>query len=158
MLLYHGTTVDFDVIDLGKSAPGKDFGRGFYLSDSRPQAEQMAAFKAFLYDASPIVLEFDFDDSKLLEAGLKVKWFKEYSQEWAEFVFDNRRNTLAQNLHDYDFVYGPIANDRVGAQIRELLENNIDFPTFLNRIKYGKGITFQYFFGTEKALALLRKL
>ena len=32
MKLYHGTNRDFDRIDLMKSKPNKDFGRGFYLS------------------------------------------------------------------------------------------------------------------------------
>lgn len=30
--LYHGSTVIIDRIDLAKSRPNKDFGRGFYLS------------------------------------------------------------------------------------------------------------------------------
>ena len=29
--LYHGSTVDIVRIDLAKSRPNKDFGRGFYL-------------------------------------------------------------------------------------------------------------------------------
>ena len=32
MMLYHGSTVNIDRIDLAKSRPNKDFGRGFYLS------------------------------------------------------------------------------------------------------------------------------
>lgn len=32
MILYHGTTVDIKEIDLQKSKPNKDFGKGFYLS------------------------------------------------------------------------------------------------------------------------------
>lgn len=32
MILYHGSNVPIDVIDLSKSRPGKDFGKGFYLS------------------------------------------------------------------------------------------------------------------------------
>lgn len=40
MRLYHGTNVDFDNIDLTKSRPNKDFGKGFYLSDDRRQAEE----------------------------------------------------------------------------------------------------------------------
>ena len=35
MKLYHGTNVDFDVIDLTKSNKYKDFGQGFYLTDIR---------------------------------------------------------------------------------------------------------------------------
>ena len=34
MILYHGSNVDFDVIDLNKSKTNKDFGKGFYLSDN----------------------------------------------------------------------------------------------------------------------------
>ena len=30
--------------------------------------------------------------------------------------------------------------------------------TFLERLKYMKGITFQYFFGTDKAIQCLKKL
>ena len=32
MKLYHGMNKEFDRIDLLKSKPNKDFGRGFYLS------------------------------------------------------------------------------------------------------------------------------
>lgn len=32
MKLYHGSTEDITKIDLSKSKPNKDFGRGFYLS------------------------------------------------------------------------------------------------------------------------------
>lgn len=42
MILYHGTNIDFDEIDLKKSRLDKDFGRGFYLTNIRKQAEQMA--------------------------------------------------------------------------------------------------------------------
>jgi len=38
MILYHGTNIDFDIIDLLKSKPNKDFGRGFYLTESLAQA------------------------------------------------------------------------------------------------------------------------
>ena len=34
MTLYHGTNIAFEAIDLLKGSPGKDFGRGFYLTDS----------------------------------------------------------------------------------------------------------------------------
>ena len=45
MILYHGTNVDFDVIDIEKSNPYKDFGKGFYLTDIKEQAERMAQRK-----------------------------------------------------------------------------------------------------------------
>ena len=33
MILYHGSTVDIECIDLAKSKPNKDFGRAFYFSE-----------------------------------------------------------------------------------------------------------------------------
>lgn len=45
MRLYHGTNVDFDLIDIEKSNPYKDFGKGFYLTDIKEQAERMALRK-----------------------------------------------------------------------------------------------------------------
>ena len=44
--LYHGSIVDIDHIDLLKSRPNKDFGRGFYLSADFQQAWRMGEFKA----------------------------------------------------------------------------------------------------------------
>ena len=45
MILYHGTNVAFDCIDLSKSKPNKDFGQGFYLSADYDQAMAMAKVK-----------------------------------------------------------------------------------------------------------------
>lgn len=45
MILYHGTNVAFDTIDLQKSKPNKDFGKGFYLSADYNQAMAMANIK-----------------------------------------------------------------------------------------------------------------
>jgi len=46
MILYHGTNIDFQIIEIEKSNPYKDFGRGFYLTDIFSQAENMANKKA----------------------------------------------------------------------------------------------------------------
>jgi len=55
-------------------------------------------------------------------------------------------------------VIGPIADDAVGYQIRRFTSGLIDMNKFLEELKYMKGISFQYFFGTEKAIQYLRKL
>ena len=49
-------------------------------------------------------------------------------------------------------------DDKVGVQIRNFMEGNISIDVFLERLKFIKGITFQYFFGTEKAIKLLKRL
>lgn len=158
MILYHGSYVDIHEIDLAKSLRGKDFGQGFYLSADEKQAEEMAIFKAKQFDGTPIISAFEFDETVLNDGSLKVKLFTGYSLEWAEFVFANRTNMADTPLHDYDIIYGPIADDRVGVQIRNLIEKNITLEVFLERLQYIKGITFQYYFGTTRAINLLKRL
>lgn len=156
MILYHGSTVKIDNIDLTKSRPNKDFGQAFYLSAEKVQAEEMAAFKADFEEGVPVLNTYEFDES-LLE-GMKFKKFEDYSEEWAHFVYDHRTDPEGRTLHDFDVVYGPIANDRIGAQITRYKQGYITFQEFLERIKYIKGITFQYAFCTQKAIDKLKSL
>lgn len=158
MKLYHGSNVAIDVIDLSKSRPGKDFGKGFYLSADKQQAIEMAESKVAFLGGEPIVTEFEFDDSVLTSGQLKFKKFESYSEEWAKFVYNNRENFSDTPIHDFDIIYGPIANDKVGAQIRNFKNGSIDLDELMRRIKYLKGITFQYYFGTEAAIKTLKKL
>lgn len=158
MKLYHGTNTDFMAIGLNKSQRGKDFGCGFYMSESEKQAEEMAKFKVQLFGGQSIVQTYEFDEARLSDGTLQFMRFDGYTKDWAMFILANRQNKNADNIHDYDVVYGPIANDKVGAQIRNFIEQNINMDTFLERLKYMKGITFQYFFGSEKAIQMLRRL
>ena len=158
MTLYHGSTQDIDHIDLQKSRPNKDFGRGFYLSADRQQAWRMAEFKALTEGGSPVMNTYCFDEQVLSSGELRVLTFESYTRDWAEFIFLNRNNPSAKSAHDYDIVYGPIANDRVGVQIGKYEAGDITLDQFLENLKYMKGITFQYYFGTERAIAKLTKL
>ena len=158
MTLYHGSNQIVTVIDFTKSKPNKDFGKGFYLSADKQQALEMAEYKTFTNGGKPILNVYEFDEKQLDNPNLKVKRFEGYTKEWAEFVFANRNSADGGSTHDYDIVIGPIANDRVGLQIRRYIEQEITFETFLERLKYMKGITFQYFFGTQQSIQLLKRL
>ncbi len=158
MKLYHGTNIDFSTILLEKSQVGKDFGCGFYLSSNEEQAFQQAKYRSLIMGGEPIVLTYGFDESRLNDSSLNFLSFEGYTKEWAEFVFANRTNRSRTNIHNYDVVYGPIANDKVGVQIRNLIEENITLEVFLERLKYIKGITFQYSFGSERAISCLKRV
>lgn len=156
--LYHGTTVDIDSIDLTKSRPNKDFGQGFYLSADRQQAWRMGEFKALTEGGMPVMNTYLFDESLMISGNLKVLTFDGYTREWADFIFLNRNNKTTIPAHDYDVVYGPIANDRVGLQISKYDSGDISLEQLLENLKYMKGITFQYYFGTERAISKLKKV
>ncbi len=157
MILYHGSNVQIERIELEKSKPFKDFGRGFYLSPDKQQAEKMAIFRSKVLGNAPIVTEFSFDERKLYDGTLRFLSFDSYTEEWAKFVLKNREESDSFQ-DDYDVIYGPIANDRIGLQIHKLMEKSIDMQEFLHRIKYFKGVTYQYFFGTDCAISYLKKL
>lgn len=158
MRLYHGSNVEIKIINLKKSRPNKDFGRGFYLSVDYHQAWRMGEFKALIEGGSPVISTFIFDEQLLTSDELSVLIFKGYTREWAEFVFLNRNNPNDFPAHNYDIVYGPIANDRVGVQIVKYEAGDITLDQFLENLKYIKGITYQYYFGSERAVAKLKKL
>ncbi len=83
----------------------------------------------------------------------------------AFYLSDDRQQALEMAQFRAEFeetepvvnVYGPIANDRVGAQIARYKQGYITFDEFLRRIQYIKGITFQYAFCTQRAIDKLIK-
>ena len=159
MILYHGSNVETEVVDFTKSKPGKDFGVGFYLSAEEQQAQEMAEKKALLLGGEPTITRFEFDElAAMADADISYLRYENYSLEWGQFVKKNRDNKGHESLHTHDIVYGPIANDNIGLQLRRLNADIIDIGKFVDEIKRKGGETYQYFFGTEKALKYLRKL
>jgi hypothetical protein len=159
MILYHGSNVGIDVIDFDKSKPGKDFGVGFYLSADERQAQVMAEKKTLLFGGTPTVTRFEFDEEAALsDSTVNYKRFGNYCMEWGEFIKVNRENKSKIQIHSYDIVYGPIANDTVGFQLRRLNAKIIDTAQFVKEIQRMGGETYQYFFGTNKAIQYLKKL
>ncbi|MBR1449638.1 MAG: DUF3990 domain-containing protein [Prevotella sp.] len=157
MKLYHGTNTDFDRILLSKCRPNKDFGRGFYLTDIRHQAQEQAIRRTdFEGWGAPVVQEYEFDEHSLVSSEMNVKIFDAVSREWAEFIIQNRK-ARGRSRHDYDIVVGPVADDGVVFQINLYMQRLIDIDTLVKELTY-RQLNRQYFFGTERAIKLLRRL
>ena len=132
MRLYHGSNMRVTQIDLSKSRPAKDFGRAFYLSSEKEQAIEMARFKVETFGGEITLNEFALDEAEIND--LKCLRFDEYNEAWARFILANR--ATEDKIHDCD----------------------IDFETFLKRIQYPEGITFQWAFCTETAIKTLKSI
>lgn len=156
MILYHGTNACFDVIDLAKSNRYKDFGQGFYLTDIRSQAEDLAHKKSRLFGGIPVVYEYDFNEQSLNNGELRVLRFDAPTTEWAEFIFRNRNREIAF-VHDYDIVVGPIANDGVAYLLGRYEDGTLTLDELSARLEY-KNLNSQYYFGTEKSLKYLKRV
>jgi hypothetical protein len=64
MILYHGSNMEIDKIDLHKCRPFKDFGRGFYTTPLQEQAFTMAKRTVRIYrEGKPCVTEFLCDEN-----------------------------------------------------------------------------------------------
>ena len=155
MKLYHGTNAEILRIDLKESRVGKDFGIGFYLTPDKQVAQRQAERKFEQYGVGEAcVYEYTIDDNAL--QALKVLQFDSYTMEWARFVLMNRKNRTRTQVHNYDIVIGPIADDVIGYQIRRVEEGIITEEQFLEEIKYHT-VTIQYMFATDMAIQLLQR-
>ena len=157
--LYHGSNVAIEQIDLSRSKRGKDFGQGFYLNANHDQAMEMAVRTTrFLNEGAATLSCFEFDEDEAANSGLNIKIFPDYSEEWAEFVVMNRKNNSDVPAHPYDIVIGPIADDTVGVQIRRFIMGYLSASALVEELRFKGDHAVQYFFGTPKAIQLLKRI
>lgn len=158
MILYHGSNIIIEKIDLNKCRPFKDFGKGFYCTAIKEQAELMAKRVASIYGGAPAVTEFELQDDIFSDETLAIKKFEYPSKEWALFVLNNRnRNFIdleskeSNQDNKYDMVVGPVADDALALLFRTFTNGLIDIDTLVKDMKFKK-YTNQYSFHTERAI------
>ena len=112
MRLYHGSIDQVSHPEIRETSHTLDYGKGFYTTTSYEQAENWVKRKAKEMNVvRGYVNVYEFDESSINR--LKSLIFNEPTEEWVDFVHQNR--TTKGFKHDYDIVYGPVANDRVYA-------------------------------------------
>ena len=163
MKLYHGSNTEIIEIDLNKCKPYKDFGKGFYLTTIRAQAERMAQRVARIYGGKPCVTIYEFDETAFSDPILNTMRFDGPNISWAMFVINNRSRQFgpasdpACNLNGkYDIVTGPIADDDLALLFRQFSNGLITVEMLVKGMEYKK-LTDQYSFHSERALRYLKK-
>lgn len=158
MILYHGSNMDIEQIDLKLGIPYKDFGQGFYLTPDIETAKRMAQKKANLFGGTPTLITYEFEDDAFKSTSLKIKRFPEKATaEWFLFIDANRNRKLPHPTHDYDIVIGPIADDGVVLQLTSFHRGTSTAEQAALDIQ-DKYLDQQYFFGSEAALQMIRKI
>jgi len=164
MILYHGSNIEIDIIDLGKCRPYKDFGKGFYTTPMLAQAWKMAGRTVrVLREGRPCVTAFTVDDRLFSDASLKIKQFDKGNNEWARFVINNRnrdfRDIQSSNCNadaKYDIVIGPVANDDIAALMDVFLAGLISDDALTSELTF-RELSSQISFHTQKSIAGLVK-
>lgn len=152
MKIYHGSIekVEKPEIRISKHRT-LDYGYGFYTTTSYSQSRDWVKRKMDNANVQKgFVNIYNFDEKALKY--LKCLIFDSPTEKWVDFVMSNR--TQKGFEHEYDIVYGPVANDRVYASFALYEGGLIDKQTLISELKTYKLID-QYLFHTEKALEFI---
>lgn len=154
MKVYHGSLEIVRHPEMRKPNRTLDYGSGFYTTTSLQQAEDWVRRKTKESEITHgFVNIYEFDEQEMLT--MKTLMFQQPTEEWVDFVMLNRRQRGF--VHDYDVVYGPVANDRVYAAFALYEGGLIDKQTLITELKTYK-LVDQYLFHTERSLRLLKFL
>ena len=152
MKIYHGSIekVEKPEIRISKHRT-LDYGYGFYTTTSYSQSRDWVKRRMDNANVQKgFVNIYNFDEKALKY--LKCLIFDSPTEKWVDFVMSNR--TQKGFEHEYDIVYGPVANDRVYASFALYEGGLIDKQTLISELKTYKLID-QYLFHTEKALEFI---
>lgn len=152
MKIYHGSIEKVETPEIRESNRTLDYGRGFYTTTSYQQAEDWVRRRMTEKKVSVgYVCVYELDESAL--PNLKTLIFETPTDEWVDFVMKNR--TEKGFDHEYDLVYGPVANDKVYAAFALYEGGLIDKKTLISELKTYK-LVDQYLFHTDQALECIK--
>lgn len=143
MVLFHGSNVVVQEPEILTNGYYKDFGYGFYCTAFEKQARRWALTKR----KNHVINQYVYTEN----ADLKIKVFKEMTDEWLEFVVNCRRGIK----HGYDIVEGAMADDTIWDYIEDYMAERISKTAFWELVKF-KYPTHQIVFCTEDALKTLK--
>lgn len=146
--VYHGSVEEVRNPEIREPNRSLDYGSGFYTTTSFDQAKRLVERR--MKDkgvAIGYVNVYELDDEAIND--MKSLIFKKANEEWVNFVMKNR--TERDFSHDYDIVYGPVADDSVYTQFTLFEGGIISMGILIQELKTYK-LVDQYLFHTEKAL------
>lgn len=110
MRVYHGSLERVPSPEIRQATRTLDYGTGFYTTTSFKQAEDWVRKRMRDTNARKgYVNEYELDLEALKQFNCAI--FDSPTDEWIDFVMNNRMNK--NFVHNYDVVYGPVANDHV---------------------------------------------
>ena len=154
MLVYHGSVEVVENPEIRESNRTLDYGSGFYTTTSYEQAVAWVKRKmAELNKPQGYVCVYELDEQQLRP--LNVLYFEDPTEEWVDFVMCNR--TIKGFTHDFDVVYGPVANDRVYASFALYEAGLLSKSTLITELKTYR-LVDQFLFHTEESLKTIKFL
>lgn len=149
MEVYHGSLEIVTNPEIRQPNRTLDYGAGFYTTTDYNQARDWVS-RHNKKSKEGYVNIYDIDIDVVRKAN--TLWFDEPTDEWIDFVDANRN--IPGFTHNYDFVYGPVANDRVYAAFALYESRIIGKQELLSMLKVYE-LVDQLLFHTSDALKYL---
>lgn len=150
--VYHGSIEEVRTPEIRHPKHSLDYGAGFYATTSFEQAKKWV--KRRMKERGVMVGYINvYDLNKEAIQCMKSLIFDKPTEEWVNFVMKNR--TDRDFSHDYDIVYGPVADDSVYTQFTLYEGGIISTPTLILELKTYK-LVDQYLFHTEASLQAIK--
>ncbi len=131
MIVYHGSTSVVEKPDVNHSYRELDFGKGFYVTSVKEQAERWAQRKSVLESGTKAIVNvYTLSDDN---AEFKSKSFDDDLSEWIDFVCACRDGN--EIYKEYDIIMGKVADDKV-YRVVDFYKNGIwDKDRAINEMK-----------------------
>jgi len=94
---------------------------------------------------------YEIDDAVLTNPDIQIREFHGVDEAWLNFVVDSRKGIK----HDYDLVFGPVANDKVFTTVNLYESGVLDAPAAIAQLKAYKTYD-QLSFHTKHVMDTLR--
>jgi len=146
MTLWHGSYTVVEKPDLSFSRLRTDFGKGFYLTPLKEQAERWA--ERFLRErGTGVVSCYEFAPDR--DGKLKTLEFDAHTVEWLNFIMSCRRGNPVDA--GWDLVIGGVANDKVFDTLQLYFDELIEAMEAIRRLRYKKP-NIQYCFKAQSIM------
>jgi len=154
MRLYHGSTVEVRRPSLHFGREHTDFGKGFYTTTLAEQAEHWAKIKKDRAKATRAVVSvYEIDETLLTDTALHIREFHGVDEAWLNFVVGCRKEDAVE--HDFDLVFGPVANDNVFLTVNLYETGALDAPAAIAQLRAYKTYD-QLSFHTQRVISALK--
>ncbi len=151
-IVYHGSIEEVINPEIRQPNRSLDYGTGFYATTSYEQAKKWVERRMNDNGVSVgYVNIYELDDEAVKD--MNSLFFDQPTEEWVDFVRRNRTDRAF--VHDYDIVYGPVADDSVYTQFMLYEGGIISLDTLIRELKTYK-LVDQYLFHTEKSLLAIK--
>lgn len=153
MILYHGSNLTVSEPKIVVQNRFLDFGYGFYTTTNKVQAIGFAdKVTKRRKEGIPTVSVYEIDETKAF-AECSVLRFDAPDEAWLDFVSENRAGSYCGE--QYDFVYGPVANDDVYTTFTLYTAGVLSKEQTIEALKIKK-LYNQLVFTSTKALSYLK--